>query len=184
MKLTASIIVAAGLNLVNDEGFDAFTTRKLAAALAIKGPSLYHHFSSREHLLDAMAIELMRRFIFDVPLNEGWEAFLRNFAIRGRNMALSVRDGARILTASVPRNAEREAVATKYAMYLMKEGFTHDAAFRALGTISSFSSGWSMHEQARREWLLSVMDVEHTFRLSIESIIAGLRLDFVARAAE
>lgn len=183
MKLTSTAIVDAAIALVNETGWDGFTTRKLASRLGIRGPSLYHHFARMELLTDAMALELMHRFVVDIAEGGGWQDYLRRFAEQGRRMCKSCRDGARILTAPVPRSRAREDIATKHAHYLMREGFGHDEAYRALGLVSSFVGGWSLNEQNRHEWLSSVMDVDANFERSVADILVGLEARFATTSA-
>ncbi|GAA1998052.1 TetR/AcrR family transcriptional regulator [Catenulispora subtropica] len=47
-------IVAAALALVDAEGLDALSTRRLAAELGVSGPSLYNHVATKDELLDAV----------------------------------------------------------------------------------------------------------------------------------
>ncbi|MGW2272688.1 TetR/AcrR family transcriptional regulator [Streptomyces yangpuensis] len=48
------IVEAAGA-LVDAEGLEAVSTRRLAAALGVSGPSLYNHFRTKDEILDAVA---------------------------------------------------------------------------------------------------------------------------------
>ncbi|MFD0356105.1 TetR/AcrR family transcriptional regulator [Streptomyces sp. NPDC127110] len=48
------IVEAAGV-LVDEEGLEAVSTRRLAAALGVSGPSLYNHFRTKDAILEAVA---------------------------------------------------------------------------------------------------------------------------------
>lgn len=52
--LSRDRIVEAALALVADEGLAAFSTRKLGQRLGCEAMSIYHHFPSKHHLLDAL----------------------------------------------------------------------------------------------------------------------------------
>ncbi|MFD5431585.1 TetR/AcrR family transcriptional regulator [Kitasatospora sp. NPDC127067] len=52
--LSRERIVAAALRLIDDEGLDALSTRRLATELSVSGPSLYNHFATKDDLLDAV----------------------------------------------------------------------------------------------------------------------------------
>ncbi|MFT4219804.1 MAG: TetR family transcriptional regulator [Microbacterium sp.] len=52
-------VVAGGLELLDADGLEALTTRKLAAHLGLQAGSLYWHFPSKQALLEAMADELI-----------------------------------------------------------------------------------------------------------------------------
>ncbi|MFG2913560.1 TetR/AcrR family transcriptional regulator [Kitasatospora sp. NPDC048298] len=52
--LSRERIVAAALRLIDDDGLDALSTRRLATELSVSGPSLYNHFATKDDLLDAV----------------------------------------------------------------------------------------------------------------------------------
>jgi AcrR family transcriptional regulator len=52
--LSRERIVDAALELVEREGLIAFSTRKLGQQLGCEAMSIYHHFPSKAHLLDAL----------------------------------------------------------------------------------------------------------------------------------
>ncbi len=53
--LTRERIAAAAVALIEQEGLEGFSTRKLGEALGIEAMSIYHHFPSKGVLLDAVA---------------------------------------------------------------------------------------------------------------------------------
>ncbi len=53
--LSRQRIVATASTLVDAEGLDALSTRRLAAELGVQGPSLYNHFATKDDILDAVA---------------------------------------------------------------------------------------------------------------------------------
>ena len=54
-KLSVPAIVAAAIELLDREGPDALTMRRLGAELGVEAMSLYRHVPSRDALLDALA---------------------------------------------------------------------------------------------------------------------------------
>lgn len=52
--LSRERILQAALELVDDAGLGAFSTRKLGERLGCEAMSIYHHFKSKQHLLDAL----------------------------------------------------------------------------------------------------------------------------------
>ena len=81
--LSRDRIELAALQLIEEEGLDGFSTRKLAASLHCEAMSIYHYFPSKGHLMDALIdhvvaemppladpslpwIERVRRLGFDV----------------------------------------------------------------------------------------------------------------------
>ncbi|WP_461029271.1 TetR/AcrR family transcriptional regulator, partial [Streptomyces sparsus] len=53
--LSRERIVVTALTLVDAEGLQAVSTRRLAAELGVSGPSLYNHFRTKDAILDAVA---------------------------------------------------------------------------------------------------------------------------------
>ncbi|GAA0803047.1 TetR/AcrR family transcriptional regulator [Spirilliplanes yamanashiensis] len=53
--LSRQRIVDAAAALVDAEGLDAVSIRRLAAELGVQGPSLYNHFATKDDILDAVA---------------------------------------------------------------------------------------------------------------------------------
>ncbi|MFB7465632.1 TetR/AcrR family transcriptional regulator [Streptomyces sp. NPDC056224] len=53
--LSRTRIVEAAAALVDAEGLEAVSTRRLAAALGVSGPSLYNHFRTKDEILEAVA---------------------------------------------------------------------------------------------------------------------------------
>ncbi|MFG2619839.1 TetR/AcrR family transcriptional regulator [Streptomyces sp. NPDC048507] len=62
------IVEAAGA-LVDAEGLEAVSTRRLAAALGVSGPSLYNHFRTKDAILEAVADAVSARV--DLSMFEG-----------------------------------------------------------------------------------------------------------------
>ncbi|MCF6522504.1 TetR/AcrR family transcriptional regulator [Streptomyces sp. JJ36] len=56
--LSRERIVRCALALVDSEGLQAVSTRRLAAELGVSGPSLYNHFRTKDEILDAVADEV------------------------------------------------------------------------------------------------------------------------------
>jgi AcrR family transcriptional regulator len=58
-RLSRERIAAAALDLIEKEGLEVFSTRRLGEALGVEAMALYHHFSGRAALLDAVAERLI-----------------------------------------------------------------------------------------------------------------------------
>lgn len=74
------IVEAAGA-LVDAEGLEAVSTRRLAAALGVSGPSLYNHFRTKDEILDAVADSVSARV--DLSMFDGgpdWRGALHAWA--------------------------------------------------------------------------------------------------------
>lgn len=59
--LSRDRIVEAAAVLIDADGLAAFSTRRLAAALGVRGPSLYNHFATKDEIVDAVADSITAR---------------------------------------------------------------------------------------------------------------------------
>lgn len=53
--LSRQRIVETAAAMIDADGLAAFSTRRLAAELGVRGPSLYNHFATKDAILDAVA---------------------------------------------------------------------------------------------------------------------------------
>ncbi|MDB5452754.1 MAG: TetR family transcriptional regulator [Caulobacteraceae bacterium] len=114
MSLDRTAIVDAALALLEREGVDGLSTRKLAAELGIRGPSLYWHFKNKRELLDHMAERMLCEALPPLPgpqvrdfVRRAWlEAGARGL----RRVALARRDAARVLAGARPATEAGEQV--------------------------------------------------------------------------
>jgi AcrR family transcriptional regulator len=86
--LTRERIEKAALELIERDGLQNFSTRKLAELLGCEAMSIYHHFPSKAHLMDA----LLDRVIGGLPPPPTKGTFLQKLSRRAhefRDMALA-----------------------------------------------------------------------------------------------
>ncbi|MCH0539504.1 TetR/AcrR family transcriptional regulator [Streptomyces sp. MUM 203J] len=85
--LSRERIVAAAAALVDAEGLDAVSTRRLAAELGVSGPSLYNHFRTKDEILEAVADAVSARVdlsMFDEADPRDWRTALHDWAVSYR----------------------------------------------------------------------------------------------------
>jgi len=72
--------------VIERDGLDSFSIRKLAAELGCEAMSVYHHFASKARIMDA----LLDRFVAEVPVptRGAWDDRLRRLAANYRAAAL------------------------------------------------------------------------------------------------
>lgn len=85
--LSRDRIVEAASALVDAEGLDAVSTRRLAAELGVSGPSLYNHFRNKDEILDAVADAVSAKVdlsMFEEADPRDWPAALHDWAVSYR----------------------------------------------------------------------------------------------------
>ena len=144
--LTAQRIVDAAIEILDRDGLDAFSMRRLADALDTSAPSLYRHFESREAVLVAVHDELIGEIDFD-PAGD-------TLAQRITNMARSQRRILRerpylatiwITTEQLGPNALRTR--ERALQFALASGLPSAIAARAYLTLLHFTVAFAVLEQ-------------------------------------
>ncbi|WP_099895844.1 TetR/AcrR family transcriptional regulator [Streptomyces sp. 2132.2] len=81
--LSRDLIVGAAGALVDAEGLEAVSTRRLAASLGVSGPSLYNHFRTKDEILEAVADAVSARVdlsMFEPGAGRDWRGALHDWA--------------------------------------------------------------------------------------------------------
>jgi len=63
-RLTRERVVEAALRIMDEEGLDAVSMRRVAREVGVEAMSLYHHVRDKEDLLDGICAAVMRDFRF------------------------------------------------------------------------------------------------------------------------
>ncbi|HEY3950654.1 TetR/AcrR family transcriptional regulator C-terminal domain-containing protein [Phenylobacterium sp.] len=148
MALERRQIVERALALLDEVGMDGLSTRRLAAELGVKGPSLYWHFRNMRELFNHMAEALLETAL-PAPgaFPHDWQAWLADGARGIRRAALSHRDGARLLAGSVPTGQSLILDFEAMRGRLEAEGFRRGEAHAALMVLGRYAMGWALYEQ-------------------------------------
>ncbi|AGZ46050.1 TetR/AcrR family transcriptional regulator [Actinoplanes friuliensis] len=78
--LSRERIVDAAAALVDAEGLDAVSVRRLATELGVAGPSLYNHFATKAEILDAVADAVVAQVDVSYFGTHDWSEALRLWA--------------------------------------------------------------------------------------------------------
>lgn len=103
---TRETLLAAALQVLEEEGEAQFSTRTVCAIANVTAPTLYHHFGNANGLLSAAIAEAFRQFLESkkaavsspdpvTALEEGWDDYVRFAAARPRLYAAMM---SRVLT--------------------------------------------------------------------------------------
>src|SRR5580692_9037069 len=87
-KITREVVLAAALDIVDRDGADALSMRRLAAALNRDPMILYRHASNKAAVLDGVAETILGQLDVN-PADPDWNGQLRAVARRYRALALA-----------------------------------------------------------------------------------------------
>lgn len=128
--LSADLVLATALRIVDKDGLDGLSMRRVAQELGTGAASLYVYFASKEELLE----QLLDRVIGAVPIAAvepgRWAEQLKELHINSRAALRAHRDLARAAQANIPVGPNSLRV-TEHALALLRAGGVPDryAAF-------------------------------------------------------
>lgn len=184
----------AALELVDREGAEAFSMRRLGQALGVEAMSLYTYVASRDEILDGVS-ELMVQALVNRPPAAGWQDAIRAFASGIRSVART-HPQAFLLVGMRPLKSE-EALAPVEALLaiLRAAGFEPLQAVAAYRLATAYARGFALAEiqgftldtgsernardthpfVAEARGTLGALDHDAAFALGLEAIVTGLR---------
>lgn len=148
-RLNRDDVLRAALDLLNEIGIDALSTRKLAERLGVQSPTLYWHFKSKAALLDAMseAIVLRHHALAQPGPDQPWQDWLMADGRSFRRALLAYRDGARLHAGTRPGESQRASIEARLAL-LCTAGFEPGPATLLMMSAGRFVVGWVLEEQS------------------------------------
>jgi TetR/AcrR family tetracycline transcriptional repressor len=145
--LTRGRVLRAALDLVDREGVDALSMRRLGRELGVEAMSLYGYVQSKEDLVEGVVELIFGEMPLIVPGPEPWQQRIRHHAGIYRSVLLSHPNAVR-LVAGRPLITEGTAAFVDSAMCELRAiGLDVETADRVLGVIASFTQG-HVSEQA------------------------------------
>jgi TetR/AcrR family tetracycline transcriptional repressor len=200
MPLRRDQVVEAALELLDEVGLDAFTTRALTDRLGVQRGALYWHVKSKQELLAAVTELVVAPVFADTGDDSGdWADDLVEFAHRLRAAMLAHRDGARLVAANVTMSKSGvELMENALARYI-RQGIPLPVAARWGDIMASYVTGYVLQEQSspapvpvdvsgaapemRDFFTDGHPSSAETFAASVRTIVLGMRAEAESLAA-
>lgn len=149
--LTAERIENAALAIVDREGVDALTMRRLGAELGVEAMSLYYYVPTKDALLGRVASRVAGEFTLDLPPDASWRDGLRALGVALR-AALQAHPRAVPIVATRPLDPETgRRVVDPVLGPLLAGGFAEATAFLAIQSVAAFVIGHALAEAGAGE---------------------------------
>jgi AcrR family transcriptional regulator len=143
--LDRQAIVAGAIALIERDGPDALSMRRLGAGLGVEGMALYHHFTSRDELLGAIADELLSPLDALEPVDD-WRDACRLFATALRTVAVQ-RSATFRLVGLQPFDSQSALRPVEQLLgVLVRHGFSPPSALAIYRAIVSYARGYALGE--------------------------------------
>jgi AcrR family transcriptional regulator len=144
--LTRERVCKAALALVDEEGLDALSMRRLGARLGVEAMSLYRHVRGKSDLLDALHAAVLGDIDPPSFKRTGWRAILRGVAAGLRGALLRHPNVIPLFATRPVRAPEARAPVEQVRGALEREGFSKGDARRALIVVGVFTLGHTLGE--------------------------------------
>lgn len=134
--------------MIDKQGLDTFSSRKLGARLGVEGMALYKHYPSMDALLDAVAELLILEVPVPAPQPGGWQARARQFARDYRQLAYRHPKSYSLLATRRFTRPRSLAVLDALLGALLDEGFEPPLAVELFRALNHFCNGACLDELA------------------------------------
>jgi TetR/AcrR family tetracycline transcriptional repressor len=145
-------IIAAAMALLDEEGLNSLSLRKLATKLDMQAPGLYWHFKNKELLIDYLAEEILKAEFDDLQPKteeETWQEWLTSAMERLRKVMLAHTDGARVVAGAHPYPVITLGKIFETSLISLRNGgFDLTTALLTTMTATNYTFGYVIEEQA------------------------------------
>ncbi len=121
-------IVTAALALLDEEGAEAFSTRKLGTRVGMQAMSLYHHFPDRGAILDAAVDRMLGEVALPDVARASWRRGLQQLALSYRAMGHRHLLAIPVLAQRCPASPNMTGFLDTLQGLLLKSGLSRAAA--------------------------------------------------------
>ena len=176
VNLSRARVCAEALALVDDEGLEALTMRRLGARLGCEAMSLYRHVKDKADLLDALHAavlgDLQPEERADVRVSSRepeWRALLGGLASALRSSLLRHPNVLPLFTTRPVSAPEAVATVARVQGALLGAHYTAAEADRAILVVGMFTVGHALFEKSAH--------LDSTFRFGLDALLDGIERD-------
>lgn len=141
-------IVEAAFRILDEDGLEGITLRKVACSLGIRAPSLYWHFKSKQALIDAMADAMIGDVARVIPDGQPWRQTLLQIGREFRLAFKARRDGAQVYAGTFLATENVLRVGEASIAALMGAGAPARFAATAAMDLVYYTMGFVIEEQS------------------------------------
>jgi AcrR family transcriptional regulator len=141
--LTRDELFARGLEIVDAEGLEALTMRRLASEVGVEAASLYHHVPNKEALLDGLVVLMRSEVRVPDPLPEDWRDLMAAIFTEYRRVLAAHPN----LVSFAGRGVESDPEVSGL-VFLTQIGFSDNEAVELWQSMMAYVVGFSMFSSA------------------------------------
>jgi AcrR family transcriptional regulator len=143
--LSESVILDAAIALIERDGPEALSMRRLGFELGVEAMSLYHYVASRDDLLAAIGNRMLEP-LRELDLPRDWRTACRRFATGLRAIAVSRPATFRLLGLQPLDTPTSLRAVERLLGVLVAQGFTPRDALATYRAVASYARGYALAE--------------------------------------
>lgn len=163
--LNSERIVSAAVEIIERDGVDALSMRRVASELSVATMSLYNHVENKAALLDSVAEWILSDMRFAADPNSDWRDQARQLARTFRDIARRYPRSVSVVIGRQPRSITGLRTVELVLAAIRKAGFDGIAAVRVLRTFEAYILGSLVREAgvpdqppAKLEWFAGELE--------------------------
>lgn len=173
-RVTPETIVREAIALLNAEGIDGVSLRRLAARLGIRAPSLYWHFADKSALLAAIVERLFEEGLSEVPPHRCWQDWMRDFGNAMWQAQRRTRDFIHLVTTAQVTDAQFDRNLQRVRNAMAGLDLQEADAMRIQSSVQALVLGWAVVARGPYAGQLApVLDFERLVRENVDMLIEG-----------
>jgi AcrR family transcriptional regulator len=178
--LTRDQVVEAAIAILDEEGYDALSMRRLAQRLGAAAPTLYWHVRNRDELLDLVADDIVGEILGVIGEPTGSRAWMTALAralrdVLGRHAGVAPIIGLRPLT-----GGNASATLGRLLEALRQDGYGELDAVLAATTLTGWATGFAVFEARDRTGAVEppgMPDADARFEYGLAVLVDGIEAD-------
>jgi TetR/AcrR family tetracycline transcriptional repressor len=151
MKINRDMVTRAALKLLNEDGIEQLTLRRLGQELHVQAATIYWHFKSKEELTDEMASTVLAEGVSNLipkKKSDDWKTWAETLGNGLRKTLLAHRDGAKMVSGTKLTNDAFLKATDLIGGRFVEEGFSVRAAVVLGTTVYNYTLSFVVEEQA------------------------------------
>lgn len=141
-------VVRAAFEVLEAEGLDNLTVRRIADRLGVQNPALYWHFQNKQAIIDRMAERMLADAQVEPAPSEPWHVWMLAVARSFRRVMMAHRDGARVVASADLSQSPMLPNVERALSMLTDAGFEGYDALIGILALFDYTLGATLEEQA------------------------------------
>ena len=163
--INKQVAIKAALDIIDNEGLEAVSMRRLADELGVASASLYHHFHNKEELLQAVCGLIYREIPLPDERTERWADFVVRTASSSREVILQHPNALPLMLQFDPRRVIPH-IYERFGNLLLKRGLPVDMIGVIVNAFDTLVTGSAIVKLARSQASAGQQDSEQSGMLA------------------